>query len=185
MQAAGRIRTYCSAACRQKGYRQRSRNRYPAEMTSSPRWVMADHKRPLRVDGSPASSTNQATWTEFSKVAKKPHGFMLGGGFACIDLDHCFKDGKLQRWASRIIDAAPGAFIERSVSGDGLHIFGLLPEGKGRNYGRVEVYSAARFIRTTANVWARGELIALTNTVKTIDEMNRAGKLPSKLTPRR
>ncbi|WP_210400340.1 hypothetical protein [Corynebacterium sp. HMSC073H12] len=185
LQAPGRIRTYCSSACRQKAYRARQRNRYPQEMTNARRWVAADGKRPMQTNGKPASSTKPETWTQFRDVKKKPHGFMLGGGFACIDLDNCFSNGQLQQWARRIVDAAPGAFIERSVSGKGLHIFGLLPESKGRNYGRVEVYSAERFIRTTATVWSAGELVALTKTVADIEDMNQTGKLPRQTTGRR
>lgn len=171
---------FCSNACRQKAYRARQRNRYPQEMTNACRWAAADGKRPMQVNGKPASSTKPETWTQFRDVKKKPHGFMLGDGFACIDLDNCFSNGQLQQWARRIVDAAPGAFIERSISGKGLHIFGLLPESKGRNYGRVEVYSNARFIRTTSDVWTTGNLVNLSNAALTAQAMSAAGELPKK-----
>ena len=46
----------------------------------------------------------------------------------------------------------PETFIEVSQSGNGLHIFGLLPESPGRNKGNgVEVYSVGRFIAMTGN----------------------------------
>lgn len=171
---------FCSTACRQKAYRARQRNRYPQEMTNACRWAAADGKRPMQANGKPASSTKPETWAQFRDVKKKPHGFMLGGGFACIDLDDCFINGQLQKWARRIVDAAPGAFIERSVSGKGLHIFGFLPEDRGRNYGRVEVYSNARFIRTTSDVWAKGNLVNLSNAALTVQAMSAAGELPKK-----
>ena len=171
---------FCSNACRQKAYRARQRNRYPQEMTNACRWAAADGKRPMQANGKPASSTKPETWTQFRDVKKKPHGFMLGGGFACIDLDDCFINGQLQQWARRIVDAAPGAFIERSVSGKGLHIFGFLPEDRGRNYGRVEIYSKARFIRTTSDVWTTGNLVNLSNAALTVQAMSAAGELPKK-----
>lgn len=87
---------------------------------------------------------------------------MLGDGFACLDLDNCFSsEGRLKTVAAAIVSDNPGAFIERSVSGRGLHIFGLLPPGRGRRMSGVEVYSTARFIRTTGDVYQSGGLSKL------------------------
>lgn len=149
-------------------------------MTDAKRWAAARGKRPFQTNGRAASSTDSTTWAQFADVKGCNHGFMLGAGFACIDLDGCFRNGRLQAWARRIVDAVPDAFIERSISGNGLHIFGLLPEARGRKYGNVEIYSRARFIRTTADVWTPGELVALTPAVHVIQEMANAGKLAKK-----
>lgn len=181
VQRAGRPPTYCSSACRQKAYRARRRNRMPAEMTTAVRWVAADGKRPITIDGHPASSTRPDTWCAHEAVKHGPHGFMLGAGFACIDLDAALDPhGQPEPWAQTILDAVPGAFVEVSVSGRGLHIFGLAPEAPGRNHGRVEYYSRDRFIRTTANVHTQGDLIALTPAMRLIDHMATQHTIPAR-----
>lgn len=109
-----------------------------------------------------------------------PHGVMLGGGLACIDLDHCLSArGKLAPWAKEIIDAVPGAVVERSVSGRGLHIFGLLPEAPGRRRSKAEVYSRARFIRTTEDIWRAGKIIDLQPAVNKLHSLERRGEIPA------
>ena len=166
---AGRVPRYCSGACRQKAYRARAGQRvtspFPQEMRSADRWVRADGKRPIMADGRPASSTNPRTWAPFEGVAQGAGdgmGFMLGDGFACLDLDHCIDDrGRLSHLAQSIVAQNPGAFIEKSMSGHGLHVFGRLPARRGRKLAGLEVYSQARFIRTTGDVVQQGSLETL------------------------
>lgn len=77
---------------------------------------------------------------------------MLGGGLACWDLDHCLEGGVLAPWASEVL-ASIGSplWVERSMSGTGLHVFVEAPEGPGRRRGGVEFYSRARFIAVTGD----------------------------------
>ena len=166
--ARGRTPTYCSHRCRQAAYRARVKARprpvFPEEMIEEPRWTRADGKRPIRTDGRAASSVNPATWTSYSNVQQGPgdgYGFMLGGGYGCIDLDHCLTGGKLTPLAARILKKNPEAFVEISTSGTGLHVFGLLPEAVGRKRDGIEVYSVARFIKVTGNVYRAGQLVDL------------------------
>jgi hypothetical protein len=66
----------------------------------------------------------------YAGESRKPDGvgFRLGGDYAGIDLDCAIYvvDGKpkLRSWALRIVDQArkEGAWIEKSLSGDGLHV---------------------------------------------------------------
>lgn len=119
-------------------------------MTSQVRWVRADGKRPIRVNGRPASSTDESTWSTFSEVQSGPgdgFGVMLGGGLGCWDLDDCFSGGVLESWAREILEDADPLYVERSVSGRGLHIFVEAKEGPGSRRGRVEFYARGRFIR--------------------------------------
>jgi hypothetical protein len=54
-------------------------------------------------------------------------GFALTGtDFAAIDLDHCrdTATGEIDEWAQAIIDKAPGAYCEITVSGTGLRLIG-------------------------------------------------------------
>ncbi|WP_240038169.1 bifunctional DNA primase/polymerase [Actinomyces procaprae] len=127
----------------------------PVEMIGRARWVRRDGKRPVTVDGAPASSTDPGTWSPLRRVLGSQTGFgvgfMLGGGIGCLDLDHCLDgDGRPSAFAQRVLDACPATYVEVSPSGTGLHVFGQLPEGPGRRLPGVEVYSRARFMTVTA-----------------------------------
>lgn len=86
-------------------------------------------------------------------------GFVLDGdGIACIDLDGCLTDGVLAPWARRIVERAPGAFVEVSVSGRGLHIWGYASVPHGRvvatpDGGKAEIYGWGRYIAVTGNAF--------------------------------
>lgn len=121
-------------------------------------------KLPITTKGKAAKSTDPKTWTTFDKANSTwvgdGLGFALGGGIGCIDLDGAIsEDGILQTWAKRILDKAPETFIEISQSGKGLHIWGFLPEGPGRNLRSkglpVEIYSAGRFIALGSQEWMK------------------------------
>lgn len=132
----------------------------PLEMTGKARWVRRNkRKMPLTVAGRNASSTDSSTWSDYS-MARRSNvgaglGFVLGEGVGCIDLDHCISDGVVADWAREVLDSCPSTYIEVSQSGEGLHIFGLLPEGAGRNIRRgetaIEFYSTGRYIAVTGN----------------------------------
>lgn len=152
---------FCSNACRQKAYRQRRKNALPSVLTDRAQWVRAAGKRPIQVDGSPASSTNPATWSAYKEVMKSTagdgFGIMLGSGLGCYDLDHCLNGGVLEPWAQEALEAIeePVVFTEVSVSGHGLHVFVEVPEGPGSRRGNVERYTRARFIRVTGKKFVR------------------------------
>lgn len=123
---------------------------------------------PLTVAGRNASSTDQATWSSYA-VAKRSNvgvglGFVLGDGVGCIDLDHCFIGGVLVGWAREIVDSCPETYMEVSPSGDGLHIWGLLPERGGRKIRdgvrNVEFYSVGRYITVTGRRFGGASLLA-------------------------
>lgn len=130
-------------------------------MTTRDRWVRHKRKRPLTITGASASSTYRATWSSYTDAKASTVGdglgFVLGDGLGCIDLDHCLTDGKPAAWAKEILRRCPNTYIEISMSGDGLHIFGLLPEGAGRvirDERAIEFYSRGRYIAVTGNRWA-------------------------------
>lgn len=160
----GRPQRFCSAACKQAAYRARqSLFDVPQEMRFRRRWTRRDGKRPVQVDGRPASSTSATTWASFEQVAGSKTGdglgFMLGDGIGCIDLDHCLVRGELAVWAREVLETAEDViFVERSLSGTGLHIFQRVPEARGRievtpDGGRIERFSRARFIAVTGDRW--------------------------------
>lgn len=76
---------------------------------------------------------------------------MLGDGLGCWDLDHCFDGGRLVPWAAEALASIDSPlWVERSMSGEGLHVFVRAAEAPGRR-GRVEFYSRARFIAVTGD----------------------------------
>ena len=149
----GRLARFCSGRCRVAAHR--AKGRLPVEMTARRAWVRRDGKRPIRCDGSPASSTDSSTWSTYREVlastAGDGFGVMLGDGLACFDLDHCLEGGVLAPWAADVLATIEAPlWVERSMSGTGLHAFANAPEGPGRR-GRFEFYSRARFIAVTGD----------------------------------
>lgn len=110
---------------------------------------------PIRLDGKPASSMDQKSWTTFEQATDYSGrvGFALGGGIGCIDFDHVITDGVLDPRVANWLDVCPATFIEVSPSGTGLHVWGMLPEERGRvrevDGVSVEVYSYGRYMTVT------------------------------------
>jgi len=124
-------------------------------MVEKPRFLRFSRtKEPYAVSGRRASSTNPATWSTYSEARASEVGvgvgFVLNGdGIGVIDLDHCIDDGAVAPWAQAIIDANAGTFMETSISGTGVHIWGLLDSRPGRviRDGRnIEVYTTERYM---------------------------------------
>lgn len=85
-------------------------------------------------------------------------GFVMEStGFACVDFDHCNPDDA-NDWRTGYVKRVLGkTYVERSVSGTGIHIFciGTVPDGRcrGKFEGReVEQYSGPTFIAITGDV---------------------------------
>lgn len=167
----GRTGKYCSGRCRQAAYRRRQRDKargVPSWLREGERWTRAEGKLPVMPNGRVASSTDPATWGSYADCqagAGDGFGVMLGGGLACIDLDNCFMDGELSPFAQRIVEMNAGAYVEVSMSGNGLHIFGEFSEVSGVRRSGFEFYSRARFIRVTGDVFrgmdGRGGVVRL------------------------
>lgn len=127
------------------------------EMTRRARWVRHDaHKVPLTLWGGPASVVNPLTWTTYEKAARSSVGaglgIVLGDGLGCIDLDHAYVGGRLAPWAREIVDQhrSEAFLVERSMSGEGVHIFLPMPEARGRKIRdgevNIEIYSRERYM---------------------------------------
>ncbi len=128
------------------------------KQTKEPRWAATERL---------ASSTNPKTWSGFdvavAGVAIGKHagiGYVLGDGRAGVDLDGAIdEDGGVKAWAVRFLRHALdlGVYVERSVSGTGLHFIGraALPSG-GHNVRReglaVEWYADGRYFTVSGDV---------------------------------
>ena len=154
----------------------------PSELKQIPQWVLYKLERKpdgrlskIPVDpktGRYADKTNEYIWHAFAdarnllkvesikpKDEKRFHGLgysLTGANLVVIDLDKCFEaDGDLKPFARDIVNTIPG-WVERSVSGQGLHIFTLGGWANGNvrnNKIGLEVYVDKSFIAVTGNVF--------------------------------
>lgn len=148
---------------------------YPEELCNKKNWVSMEltwsdrknkfDKKPFRTGGvACASSTDSATWDLLDTVLKKMPSDHIPTialtaqlGIVCIDIDHCMKKGVLSRAAQQVVNMFDGTYVERSASGDGVHIFtkgttGMSGVKKLVINGEpleIEVYSDKRFICMT------------------------------------
>lgn len=161
----------------------------PAELTAARRWVLWRlewktnrdgtgkwDKVPKRIDGRNAKSTDPATWDTFESVWATYQrggfdglGFMLGDGFAGIDLDDIRNPvtGEITTpWAVELI-ATAGTYTDVSPSGFGCKLFGRgvwrgewhkRPHPSGS--GEIEVYSQGRYFTVTGRRQGVGAMIA-------------------------
>ncbi len=147
----------------------------PAEMKDKPNWVIvrtrenADTGRLDKflispVTGKFAESDNPETWTDFDtacKYARENGGVALAyaldgkDGIACIDLDHCVgEDGKRSALAEEVLAKCGKTYIESSVSGKGIHVFGKTEGMDLRSFskdGDMEFYQDSHFIAMTGD----------------------------------
>src|SRR5262249_34830095 len=93
------------------------------------RWT----KPPYMVGGGYAENNDPTTWAPYEAAhAAVQNGAnydgievpLLGAPIDVVDLDHCLdpETGAIDDWARAWIDAANGAYIERTPSGEGLRI---------------------------------------------------------------
>src|SRR5699024_4583207 len=151
----GRVPRFCGQRCRKRASRKPK-----APFANDKRvWVRAVGNRPVMVDGSAASSPNPATWASFAEVqAGAGDGCGVGvdgSGLGCYDFDNCFDGGVLKPAVRDFIAgiAYPIVYVERSVSGNGLHVFVEAEKQRGFRRDGVEFYTWGRFIRTTLSTF--------------------------------
>jgi hypothetical protein len=128
-------------------------------------------KPPYMATGRKAKNNDPATWAPYKAAlaAVQNGGFFDGIGFAlldtpfdAVDLDHCLDPttGQVDAWARLWVDAAGGAYVERTPSGEGLRIIGgaggrervhrKWPVKGAREKAAIEIYrNAERYITIT------------------------------------
>ena len=162
-------------------------NNIPEKMKSIARWVCLNMveeggkqtKRPVSAhSGKVASITDEANWADFNTAIKyyQEHQDRINGiGFVFtddddivgIDFDCCLDtDGNLINDTIQEIVSRNTSYIERSVSGTGLHVYlrGKLPTNTGvklstelspHGFG-IELYEQKRFFIVTGNAYPDG-----------------------------
>jgi hypothetical protein len=127
--------------------------------------------------GSPASSTDPATWGPFDEALTYHQanrsttdgvGFMFrkGGGYVGFDLDEAVgPDGCLKEWADDLVSRL-GSYTETSPTGTGVKVYlrGSCPGKEHRRQfedGEVEVYDRGRFFCVTGHRldWTPGDVL--------------------------
>ena len=151
------------------------RSSLPDEMRNKSNWVVVrtrENNETGRLEkflidvhtGKFAESDNPKTWTDFDSACEyaKEHGgvalaYALDGkdGIACIDLDKCIgEDGKRTPLAEEVLSKCGKTYIEHSLSGKGLHIFGRTKGADLRSFskdGDMEYYQGGQFIAMTGD----------------------------------
>ena len=151
------------------------RTNLPEEIKEKPNWVVVrtkENKDTGRLEkflidvhtGKFAESDNPETWTDFDTACEyaKEHGgvalaYALDGkdNIACIDLDHCIgEDGERSPLAEEVLSKCGETYIERSLSGKGIHVFGKTKGSDLRSFskeGDMEYYQGGRFIAMTGD----------------------------------
>ena len=153
------------------------RTAVPDEMKKRPNWVVVKtwwnaekgkyNKRPVNCNsdkGEYAESDNPETWTTFDNALKylKEKGgttvaYALDGkdNISCIDLDRCYgENGQPTALAKEILSKCGKTYVEKSVSGNGLHIFGKTDGMDLRTFskgGDLEFYQKEQFIAMTGD----------------------------------
>ena len=147
----------------------------PQEMKDKPNWVIVrvsdnpEKGRPNKYlinvhTGKFAESDNPETWTDYEtacEYAKNNGGVTLAyaldgkDGIACIDLDHCIdENGEYSELAKEVLSKCGKTYVEMSVSGKGLHIFGKTKGMDVRAFskdGDFEFYQKSHFIAMTGD----------------------------------
>ena len=147
----------------------------PDEMKARKNWVAVKtwksaekdklSKRPIDCNtGNYAESDNPETWTTFDKALEyvREHGgttiaYALDGKdkVSCVDIDRCFdENGELSETAKEALKRSGATYAEKSVSGNGLHIFGKTNGMDIRTFskdGDLEFYQKEHFIAMTGD----------------------------------
>ena len=118
--------------------------------------------------GGNAKSNEPSTWADFDTAHEgyvqykgNGFGFVLGGGFAGIDIDDCIDDnGQISDMAAKIIERM-NSYTEKSPSKHGIHILCRVDDGftldgetgKNDRKRRLEIYCGGHYFTVTSNVY--------------------------------
>lgn len=131
---------------------------FPVRMTAAPRWIRRTaNKVPLSATGGTATSTDPDTWASYDDASESTAGtglgyVLVGDGVGCIDLDHCLVDGHPTPAVAEFLSTLPETFVEISMSGDGLHVWGTgvyLTSRKLRGEIAGEVIGSKKYVAVT------------------------------------
>lgn len=120
--------------------------------------IVHDEKLPCNVYGEIIDANDPANWLSAYEASASPYdiGFVIqaGDNVFAIDLDKAIDQaGQISPFAYQVLSTFPGAAVEISISGKGLHIFGSGASAVGENHRKripgLEFYTSGRFIALT------------------------------------
>ena len=113
-------------------------------------------KLPCDLQGNIINAHDSTKWHTADEVlhAQQPLGFVFTAdlGMFFLDIDHCYADGQWSELSTWLLNAFPGAAVEVSSSGTGLHIIGrgTAPPHACKNTALgLELYTDERFVALT------------------------------------
>ena len=156
----------------------------PQEMKDLPNWVCwrfeTSDGRKTKIPYNPktggrAKANDPTTWVTYEEAAQSLGrydgiGFQLSESpFVGIDMDHVLTNGRANPQAQEVIEQFD-TYTEISPSGSGIHcIVRADILGKGYRNDLLELYSQARYLTVTGNIYQRREQIAeCTDKVKSL-----------------
>lgn len=119
-------------------------------------FILCNGKVPVAPEGHTIDPHNPSNWMSYEQAKMGADMMNWGIGFVFtssdpywfLDIDHCREGNDWSKVAQSLVEVFPGACVEVSQSGEGLHIFGsgTIPEHscKNKEWG-VELYHEGRF----------------------------------------
>tara|TARA_R110000744_G_scaffold85683_1_gene167397 strand:+ start:893 stop:1483 length:591 start_codon:yes stop_codon:yes gene_type:complete len=126
-------------------------------------WILCNGKTPVAPTGGLINPHDPKHHMSYVDTVTASGLMKLGVGFVFtssdpywfLDIDHCLIDGKWSPIAQSLMEAFPGACMEVSSGGDGIHIFGKgeVPEhsSKNKEHG-IEFYDTGRFVLVNSDL---------------------------------
>ncbi len=170
---------------------------YPSEMRVLNNWVLwrleerdgRSLKMPYQVNGYKAKSNDPKTWSSFTEALAVfiasdiyrgiGYVFDIQSRIVFIDLDHCISEtGELSQVAEDVLSALPGAFVEVSQSGTGLHLFTIGSVPHSIKTAEIEIYAEKRFCAISGRIFR--EVIRLHEEQEGLDYVFQKYKKPEK-----
>lgn len=168
----------------------------PEEMKNNKNWVAmrvtfneeTNHMQKMPIDvnrGCAAKIDDPSSFATFDEACEYAHkykcktvAYALDGkdNISCIDVDQSIKDGKKSEILKKVLKESNGTYAEKSVSGNGAHIFFKMEDKDKRAFskdGDLELYQKKHFIAMTGDLLSKGKEIKTldgTNLEKTIEE---------------
>ena len=143
------------------------------------------------VTGKFAKSNDPHTWTDYNTafhymIAKRLEGlaFVLTEGIVFVDIDHVTdENGTMSLFAQKILEELPKTYAERSVSGNGIHIFckGRLPKNALKRNDKLglEMYDTKRFVCITGDIIDhRKEILECEDLIQSVHERYIGKRIP-------
>ena len=138
-----------------------------------------------------AKSNDPHTWTDYNTafhymIAKRLEGlaFVLTEGIVFVDIDHVTdENGTMSLFAQKILEELPKTYAERSVSGNGIHIFckGRLPKNALKRNDKLglEMYDTKRFVCITGDIIDhRKEILECEDLIQSVHERYIGKRIP-------